>query len=106
MKKFLVFLVAIIVVVSFGLTTYYFMRNDEVIHVETKEIFCNAGDTISLSDLKISRFKKHDGTKFDYNAGSEEVVENIFFDAKTKCYNVADDFGGDVKVVISTTNKR
>ncbi|MBE7076725.1 MAG: hypothetical protein E7374_02405 [Clostridiales bacterium] len=106
MKKFLVFLVAIIVVVSFGLTTYYFLRNDEVIRIETKEIFCNAGDSIALSDLKISRFKKSDSTKFNYNAGSEEVVENIFYDAKTKCYNVSDDFGGDVKVVISTTNKR
>ena len=31
MKKFLIFLVSIIVVVCFGLTTYYFLRNDEVV---------------------------------------------------------------------------
>jgi len=56
MKKFLVFLVAIIVVVSFGLTTYYFLRNDEVIRIETKEIFCNAA---ALFPSVISRIRHH-----------------------------------------------
>ena len=51
MKKFLVFLVSIVVVVCLGLTTYYFMRNDEVINFSTKEIYANVGDIISLDDL-------------------------------------------------------
>ena len=32
MKKFLVFLMSIVIIVSFGLVTYYFLRNDEVIN--------------------------------------------------------------------------
>ena len=53
MKKFLIFLVVIVVGVSLGLTTYYFMRDDETISINTKEIYCNVGDVVSLEDLDI-----------------------------------------------------
>lgn len=104
MKKFLVFLVAIVVVVSLGLTTYYFMRNDEVIVVETKEIFCNAGDLISIDELKISRKKAHRLTTFDYNAGGEEVSKLINYDETAGGYIVSEQAAGDVTLVIKTTN--
>lgn len=104
MKKFLVFLVAIIVTVCVGLTTYYFLRNDERITLGTKEIYCNVGDVISLEDLEISVFKKNKKTKYNYNAGGEEVTQMVEFDDAKQYYVTKK--GGTATVVISTTNKK
>ena len=81
MKKFLAFLVSIVVVVCLGLTTYYFMRNNEIITVKAKEIYCNAGDTIPLSSLgiRIEKANVSKKTTFDYNAGGENVTKYIEF---------------------------
>lgn len=104
MKKFLVFLMSIVVIVSFGLVTYYFLRNDEVINFKNNEIYCNVGDTISIADLGKSVKKASHKTKYNYNAGDETVVSSVTFDDK-KGYYVAKK-GGDFEVVISTTNKK
>ena len=46
MKKFLIFLVAIVVCVCVGVTGYYFLRNDEVIRLEKTSIQINIDDYI------------------------------------------------------------
>lgn len=104
MKKFLVFLISIVVVVSFGLVTYYFLRNDEVINFKANEIYCNVGDIITINDLGKSVKKASNKTKYNYNAASEEVVDAIAFN-DNKGYYVAKK-GGDFEVVISTSNKK
>lgn len=102
MKKFIIFLISIIIVVSMGLTTYYFLKNNEVISYNTAEIYCNVGDTITIADLgkKVKRLKKE--TTYDYNAGGDEVVAFIEFDATCGFYTAKK--GGDVTVVIATSN--
>lgn len=102
MKKFLVFLVAIIVVVSLGLTTYYFLRNDEVISFNTKEVYLNVGDMLTLDDLGHEVLKKHDKTTYNFNAGDETVTSCIEYD-ESKGYYVAK-AGGDVELKIITSN--
>lgn len=106
MKKFLIFLVAIVCVVCAGLTTYYFMRNDEIINVETKELFVNVGDTISLDSLGITRKKPSKKTTFDYNAGGNDVTKYIKYDESTGVYSVIAGGTSEVKLVISTNNKK
>jgi len=106
MKKFLVFLSSIVVMVFVGLTTYYFMKNDEVISVGTKEIYCNAGDIISLEELGIERKKPHKKTEFNYNAGGENVTSAIEFDYEKGYYVVKGETAGDIELVISTTNEK
>lgn len=106
MKKFLIFLVSIVVVVCVGLTTFYFLKNDEIITIEAKEIYVNAGDTISLEELGISRKKAHRKTTFNYNAGGEEVKSAISFDEKKGYYIVKGDVAGDIKLVITTSNEK
>ncbi len=108
MKKFLLFLVAIVVVVCASLTTYYFVRNNEVITIKTKEIYCNTGDTIPLASLGI-KVKKENITKkttFDYNAGGEDVTKYIKYDEASSCFVVSNEYGGDVTLVIRTSNKK
>jgi len=106
MKKFLIFLVSIVVTVCVGLITFYFMKNDEIIVFETKEIYVNAGDTISLEELGFSRKKANKKTTFNYNAGGEEVTSAINFDAENGYYVVKGEVAGDIKLVITTSNKR
>lgn len=104
MKKFLVFLVSIVVVVSFGLVTYYFMRNDEVINFKTNEIYCNVGDVVTIGDLGKTVKKESNKTTYNYNAGAEEVVSAFKFNSSNGYY-VANQ-GGDYEVVITTSNKK
>lgn len=104
MKKFLVFLVSIVVVVSFGLVTYYFLRNDEVINFKTTEIYCNVGDIVTINDLGKTVKKQSNKTKYNYNAAGDDVVSAIKYN-DGKGYYVAQR-GGDYEVVISTTNKK
>ena len=106
MKKFLIFLVSIVVAVSVGLTTFYFMKNDEVITIETKEIYVNAGDTISLEELGITRKKPSKKTTFNYNAGGEDVKSAISFDKKKGYYVVNGNVAGDIQLVITTSNEK
>ena len=108
MKKFLVFLVSLVVVVCVGLTTYYFMRNNEIITIKTKEIYCNAGDTIPLDSLgiNIKRANVSKKTSFDYNAGGEDVTKYISYDENSKAYVVSQENAGDVTLVIRTTNNK
>ena len=108
MKKFLVFLVSLVVVVCVGLTTYYFMRNNEIITIKTKEIYCNAGDTIPLNSLGISIEKANISkkTKFDYNAGGEDVTKFIKYDEESASFVVSQENAGEVTLVIRTTNKK
>lgn len=108
MKKFLIFLVSLVVVVCVGLTTYYFVRNNEVITIKTKEIYCNAGDTIPLKSLGISIKNANISkkTKFDYNAGGEDVTKYIEYNSQLDSFVVSNENAGDVVLVISTTNKK
>ena len=108
MKKFLVFLVSLVVVVCAGLTTYYFMRNNEIITIKTKEIYCNAGDTIPLNSLgiKVEKSNVSKKTTFNYNAGGENVTKYIEFDAESQAYVVSQENAGDVTLIIRTSNKK
>ena len=104
MKKFLIFLVSIVVVVTFGLTIFYFLKNDEVISVKNKEFYVNAGNSISLESLGIEIKKNSKKTTFNYNAAGEEVTSKIKF--QDNAYVVDPSAEGQINVVISTSNKK
>ncbi|MCQ2565161.1 MAG: hypothetical protein MJ152_04840, partial [Clostridia bacterium] len=106
MKKFLIFLVSIIVVVTLGLTTYYFLRNEEIIDFTVKEIYCNQGDIVTLAELGkvVKKENLSNKTVYDYNAGGEEVTA-LFEYEEDKGYYVAK-AGGNPIVVITTSNAR
>ncbi|MBO5954940.1 MAG: hypothetical protein J6Q13_03130, partial [Clostridia bacterium] len=105
MKKFLIFLVSIIVLVCVGMTTYYFLRNDETINFKTKEIYCNAGDIITLKELGFEHKKADKDTTINYNAGGDAVTSMVNYNAE-KGYYVVGDQGGDVTLLIKTSNKK
>ena len=105
MKKFLVFLVALIATVCIGVTFYQFAKNDEVISVNTAPIYINYGDKLSLDDIGFSRKEASKQTTFDFNAGGDEVTSIIKFDQATQCY-VPTSKGGATTIKISTSNRK
>ncbi|MBO5910478.1 MAG: hypothetical protein J6Q15_03105, partial [Clostridia bacterium] len=105
MKKFLIFLVAIIVAVCIGMTFYQFAKNDEIIKVNTETIYINYGDKLSLDDIGFSRIDASKETKINFNAGGDEVTSIIKFDEATNCY-IPTSKGGSTTIKISTTNRK
>ena len=105
MKKFLVFLVALIATVCIGVTFYQFAKNDEVISVNTAPIYINYGDKLSLDDIGFSRKEASKQTTFDFNAGGDEVTSIIKFDQATQCY-IPTTKGGATTIKISTSNRK
>ena len=105
MKKFLVFLVAIIATVCIGVTFYQFAKNDEVIRVNTEIIYINYGDKLTLEDIGFSRKEASKETKIDFNAGGDEVTSIIKYDELSGCY-IPTSKGGATTIKISTTNRK
>ena len=84
------------------------MRNNEIISIKTKEIYCNAGDTIPLKSLGISIEKANISKKttFNYNAGGEDVTKFIKYDEESASFVVSQENAGEVTLVIRTSNKK
>lgn len=105
MKKFLAFLISVIIIACLGIVFYQFAKNDEVINVNAQTVYINYGETLSLDDLGFSREEASKDTKIDFNAGGEEVTSIIKYDEATKCY-VPTQKGGSTTIKISTTNRK
>lgn len=105
MKKFLIFLVSIIVAICLGMTFYYFAKDEEVIKIQTSTLYLNIGDSVSLDDLGFSHTHKKQETKINFNAGGEAVTSVISYDKSLKKY-IATEKGGATTIVISTNNKK
>jgi len=48
-KRFLVFLLAVIVAISLGLIVYYFLQDDETLGLDKSSVMLNKGDTFTLT---------------------------------------------------------
>jgi hypothetical protein len=105
MKKFLVFLVAVIATVCIGITFYQFAKNDEVIKVNTETIYINYGDKLSLDDIGFSRKEASKETSINFNAGGDEVTSIIKYDELSGCY-IPTAKGGATTIKITTTNRK
>lgn len=104
MKKFLIFLTSIIVVISVGLVTFYFLRNDEQISLGVNEVYCNVGDSVRVDTLGLSVTKPSKKTKYDYIANESEIGDYITYNADTRAYEITK--AGNVDLEISTTNSK
>ncbi len=103
MKKFLVFLVSIIVVICLGMTFYYFAKDEEVIKFNTSTVYINAGESISLEDLGFSHTGKKKETKINFNAADDSSKSIISYNSSLGRY-VSTTKGGNATIVITTNN--
>lgn len=104
MKRFLMFLVIAIAVVSLGLTIYYFSTDNEVIYIKSSYLVIDQGDnirTIDGSNDLVDFKNRSEHTTLSYSLEqSEDVLE----------YNEAEGFftakvGGESKIIITTNNR-
>ena len=105
MKKFLVFLVSLIVVICLGMTFYYFAKDEEVIKFKTTTVYLNVGDSISLEELGFSHTHKKQETKINFNAGGDAVKAIISYDSSLERY-ITTAQGGSTSIVITTNNRK
>lgn len=104
MKRFLMFLVIAIAVVSLGLTIYYFSADNEVIYIKSSYLVVDQYDNIRTIDGNndLVDFKnRSEHTTLSYSIEqTEDVLE----------YNEAEGFftakvGGESKIIIKTNNR-
>ena len=72
MKKFIVYLLVIILTVSLSFAVFYLVRNDEVITISTSSMYVDKGDpfTIDITDQN-----KKEYTDVTINISNEDVVK-------------------------------
>lgn len=104
MKRFLMFLVIAIAVVSLGLTIYYFSADNEVIYIKSSYLVIDQGDnirTIDGSNDLVDFKNRSEHTTLSYSLEqNEDILE----------YNEAEGFftakvGGESKIIIKTNNR-
>ncbi len=101
MKRFLVFLVVAIAVVSLGLSVYYFTKDNEVIYINSTYITLNKGNVIETDDLlTFKNASKY--TKINYDGVKDSTV--LSFNKAEKYY--AAKKGGQTEIVITTSNRQ
>ncbi len=96
MKRFLVFIVVLIVTVSLGFTTYAFLKNNEQITLLQANFYVNNGDEIEINFDVVNKKRQ---TEYSYILSGEGLEttsqENVFKAVK----------GGEYTFKIETTNK-
>ena len=108
MKRFLMFLVIAIAVVSLGLTIYYFSTDNEVIYIKSSYLVVEVGDNIQTEgENGLLDFKhRSEHTTLTYSIEQEENEDaslNVLTFNEDANYYTAQN-GGKSKIVINTNN--
>lgn len=98
MKKFIVYLLVIIVAVSLGFAVFYLVRDNEVISISSASIYKDAGDNFTI-DLKHVNKKSY--TSITISSSNASVVS---YDQKTNTFTA--NAGGVARVNFRTTNAK
>jgi len=102
MKRFLMFLVIAIAVVSLGLTIYYFSTDNEAIYIKSSYLIVEKGDYIQTDgENGLLEFKhKSEYTTLSYGVEQESDVISYNEEGYYLALN-----GGESKIVITTNNR-
>lgn len=98
MKKFLIYLLVIVVAVSLGFAIFYLVRDDEVITISHLSLYKDAGDQFDIT-VNIENEKR--GTEVDITSSNTEVV-SYNKDVETKQYTAHK--GGVARINFQTNN--
>ncbi|MGD9901538.1 MAG: GLUG motif-containing protein [Spirochaetales bacterium] len=97
MKRFLVFVIICIVTLSLGLTTYYFLRDNEVIVVNSTYFEVNIGDSF---EIDYEHTNPSPTTELTFTSYQPDIV--YFSPANNKFYAAA---GGKAIIEVSSNKK-
>jgi len=96
MKKFIVYLLVIVVAVSLGFAIFYLVRDDETISLSTMSVYKDVGDTFTI-DLEHDNPKN--STKITITSSDDNVVK---YDSNNNKFTAMS--GGLARINFRTTN--
>jgi len=102
MKKFIVYLLVIILTVSLGFAIFYLVRDNEVISISSASIYKDAGDTFTLD---IDHTNKKSYTEITVTSSDEDIVDG-HYDSKNGQYKATAKTGGVARINVRTTNTK
>ncbi len=101
MKRFLLFIVISVAIVSLGLTIYYFSTNNEVIVLHNPEgRVINVGDKISAEEI-IDVKNPSEYTKIEFTSSNTDLL--VYDSSREGFY--AQSVGGETEIVVTTSNR-
>jgi len=103
MKKFLIYLGAIISTVAVGFTVFYLVRNDEVLSISLEEVYVNTGDEFSI-DLNHENAKAYTSVEVVL-AGGEGDTTVMFLSEEDDIYTFKAGTAGLTQITFRTDNE-
>jgi len=102
MKKFIVYLVVIILTVSLGFAIFYLVRDNEIISISNASIYRDVGDKFTL-DVKTVNKKSYTDIKVD--SSNHDIVTGSY-NSKLEQYNAEAVSGGVARINVRTSNQK
>ena len=102
MKKFIVYLLVIILTVSLGFAVFYLVRDNEVISISSASIYKDAGESFTLD---VNHVNKKRSTDVTITSSDEEIVDGSY-DADDGQYRATAHKGGVARINVRTTNAK
>ena len=100
MKRFLIFILIAISVVSFGLTIYYFSADNEIIYINSSYLVVDVGEMVPTSNL-VTYKNKNENTTLTYGVSQSDDV--LSYNLNGEYYTAIS--GGESKIVVTTSNR-
>ncbi|MBO7218409.1 MAG: Ig-like domain-containing protein [Clostridia bacterium] len=100
MKKFIVYLMVIVLTVSLGFAVYYLVDNNEVISISTASIYTDVDKEFSI-DVKCDNRKSY--TTISVSSSDNSIV-SVHESSKQDTYTFKAESGGVARIVFTTSN--
>ena len=102
MKKFIVYLLVIIVTVSLGFAVFYLVRDNEIISISSASMYKDVGDNFTLD---VSHMNKKKSTTINVTSSDDGVVSGSY-NSNSGQYNAVANKGGVARINVRTTNAK
>ena len=108
MKKFLVYLLAIVIVAAMGFSIFYLVRDDEVLSITNTSLYKEVGDDIVVG-VNVKKPKSYTKIKLNY-AGDTDIVKQVSANLNPSKGEVTAKLkatgGGTVRINFQTNNSK
>ena len=102
MKKFLVYLLVIVLTVSVGFGIFYLVRDNEIISISSASIYKDAGESFTLD---IDHQNKKSYTEITVTSSDDSIVKGEY-DAKNGQFKATAVSGGVARINVRTSNAK
>lgn len=102
MKKFIVYLLVIVLTVSLGFAIFYFVRDNEIISISSASVYRDAGETFTLD---VNHHNKKSYTSINVSSSDDSIVSGSY-SSKDGQYKATAHKGGVARINVRTSNAK